>query len=82
MRLTADDADPLERLELPGEARRCDPEPVRQLDPAKSLTRSVAQLEQNVSALANLAFSTAELAEIDRYATESSINLWAQSNES
>jgi L-glyceraldehyde 3-phosphate reductase len=43
---------------------------------------SVAQLEQNVAALANLAFSAGELAEIDRYATESSINLWAQSDES
>jgi L-glyceraldehyde 3-phosphate reductase len=43
---------------------------------------SVAQLEQNVAALGNLAFSAGELAEIDRYATESSINLWAQSDES
>jgi L-glyceraldehyde 3-phosphate reductase len=38
---------------------------------------SVAQLEQNVAAVDNLDFSTAELAEIDRYATESGINLWA-----
>ncbi len=41
---------------------------------------SVAQLEQNVGALENLAFSPAELAEIDRYATESGINLWAASS--
>jgi L-glyceraldehyde 3-phosphate reductase len=41
---------------------------------------SVAQLEQNVGALDNLAFSPAELAEIDRYATESGINLWAASS--
>ena len=38
---------------------------------------SVAQLEQNVGALDNLAFSTDELAEIDRYAIEGGINLWA-----
>ena len=37
---------------------------------------SVAQLEQNVGALGNLAFSTDELAEIDRYAVEGGINLW------
>src|SRR2546425_3714565 len=41
---------------------------------------SVAQLEQNLGALDNLAFSPAELAEIDRYATESGINLWAASS--
>jgi L-glyceraldehyde 3-phosphate reductase len=37
---------------------------------------SVAQLEQNVGALGNLAFSTQELAEIDQYAIEGGINLW------
>ena len=37
---------------------------------------SVAQLEQNVSALDNLVFSADELAEIDRYAVEGGINLW------
>jgi L-glyceraldehyde 3-phosphate reductase len=37
---------------------------------------SVTQLEQNVGALGNLAFSTDELAEIDRYAVEGGINLW------
>ena len=43
---------------------------------------SVAQLEQNVAALDRLDFAAAELDEIDRYATESGINLWAASSES
>ncbi|NJC74131.1 L-glyceraldehyde 3-phosphate reductase [Planosporangium thailandense] len=37
---------------------------------------SVAQLEDNVAALDNLEFTADELAEIDRYATESGVNLW------
>jgi L-glyceraldehyde 3-phosphate reductase len=41
---------------------------------------SVAQLEQNVAALDKLEFSKAELEEIDRYATDSGINLWAASS--
>ncbi|RBM11537.1 aldo/keto reductase [Prauserella sp. PE36] len=41
---------------------------------------SVAQLEDNVAALGNLSFTGEELAEIDRYATESGINLWARSS--
>jgi L-glyceraldehyde 3-phosphate reductase len=41
---------------------------------------SVAQLEQNVAALDKLDFSPAELEEIDRYATESGINIWAASS--
>ncbi|GIE36175.1 glyceraldehyde 3-phosphate reductase [Actinoplanes italicus] len=41
---------------------------------------SVAQLETNVAALDNLSFSADELAEIDKYATESGINLWANSS--
>ena len=41
---------------------------------------SVAQLEDSLGALANLDFSADELAEIDRYATESDINLWARSS--
>jgi L-glyceraldehyde 3-phosphate reductase len=41
---------------------------------------SVEQLEANVSALENLDFSEDELADIDRYATESDINLWARSS--
>jgi L-glyceraldehyde 3-phosphate reductase len=39
---------------------------------------SVRQLEQNVDALDNLTLSADELAEIDKYATEADINLWAQ----
>ncbi len=42
---------------------------------------SVAQLEDNVASLENLAFSDDELAEIDRYATDSGINIWAASSE-
>ena len=43
---------------------------------------SVAQLEQNVAALNKLEFQPGELMEIDRYATESGINLWAASSAS
>jgi L-glyceraldehyde 3-phosphate reductase len=42
---------------------------------------SVAQLEDNVAALDNLGFTEDELAEIDRYATDSEINIWAASSE-
>jgi L-glyceraldehyde 3-phosphate reductase len=42
---------------------------------------SVAQLEENVAALRRLDFTEDELEEIDRYATESDINLWAASSE-
>ena len=42
---------------------------------------SVAQLEANVAALDNLAFTPDELEEIDRYATEADINLWARQSE-
>jgi L-glyceraldehyde 3-phosphate reductase len=42
---------------------------------------SVAQLEQNIAALDKLEFSPAELEEIDRYATDSGINIWARSSE-
>ncbi len=41
---------------------------------------SLAQLEQNVTALERLDFSSDELREIDRHATESGINLWAASS--
>jgi L-glyceraldehyde 3-phosphate reductase len=41
---------------------------------------SVAQLEANVAALDRLDFTAEELTEIDRYATESGINLWAASS--
>jgi L-glyceraldehyde 3-phosphate reductase len=42
---------------------------------------SVAQLEQNVAALDNLEFSPDELQEIDRYATDSGINIWKASSD-
>jgi L-glyceraldehyde 3-phosphate reductase len=42
---------------------------------------SVAQLEQNVGALENLAFDDDELAEIDRHAVDAGINLWAASSD-
>ena len=41
---------------------------------------SVAQLEDNVAALESCAFTDVELAEIDRYATESEINIWVTSS--
>jgi len=41
---------------------------------------SVEQLETNVAALDQLAFSAEELAEIERYAVDSDINIWAQSS--
>jgi L-glyceraldehyde 3-phosphate reductase len=41
---------------------------------------SIQQLEDNVGALRNLEFSDGELREIDQYATESDINLWARSS--
>jgi L-glyceraldehyde 3-phosphate reductase len=43
---------------------------------------SVAQLEANLAAVGNLAFDDDELAEIDRYATEGGINIWASSSTS
>jgi L-glyceraldehyde 3-phosphate reductase len=42
---------------------------------------SVEQLEQNVAALERLDLDDDELAEIDRYATESDVNIWAASSE-
>jgi L-glyceraldehyde 3-phosphate reductase len=41
---------------------------------------SVEQLEANVGTLERLDFTDEELEEIDRYATESSINIWAESS--
>ena len=41
---------------------------------------SVQQLEQNVAALQKLDFDADELAEIDRYAQDGGINLWATSS--
>ena len=42
---------------------------------------SVAQLEANVAALEKLDLSDEELAEIDRYAIDADLNLWAASSE-
>ena len=42
---------------------------------------SVAQLDENLGALANLDFSSAELAAIDKYATDADINIWRASSE-
>ena len=42
---------------------------------------SVAQLEANVGALARLDFTGDELGEIDRYATDGALNLWARSSD-
>ncbi len=42
---------------------------------------SVAQLEANVAALDRLDFSADELSEIDRYATDSDINIWRASSD-
>src|SRR5438093_3469926 len=41
---------------------------------------SVAQLDDSLSALDQLAFEPAELAEIDRFAVEGGVNLWARSS--
>ncbi len=41
---------------------------------------SVAQLEDSLGALRRLDFSEDELAEIDRYATDGGINIWARSS--
>ena len=41
---------------------------------------SIAQLEQNVAALQRLDFDAEELAEIDRYAVEGAVNIWARSS--
>jgi L-glyceraldehyde 3-phosphate reductase len=41
---------------------------------------SIAQLEDNVGALQNLDFTEQELSEIDRYAVDAGINLWARSS--
>jgi L-glyceraldehyde 3-phosphate reductase len=42
---------------------------------------SVAQLEQNVAALERLDFDAEELADIDRYAQEGAVNIWASSSD-
>jgi L-glyceraldehyde 3-phosphate reductase len=40
----------------------------------------VSQLEDNVKAIDGLEFTKEELDEIDRYATEAGLNLWARSS--
>lgn len=54
-------------------------------DPAVASTlvgaSSVEQLRENLGALDNLAFSEAELTEIDAYASESGIDLWRESSD-
>jgi L-glyceraldehyde 3-phosphate reductase len=42
---------------------------------------SVAQLEENLGALDNLEFTAEELSEIDRYASDSGIDLWRESSD-
>jgi L-glyceraldehyde 3-phosphate reductase len=42
---------------------------------------SVAQLEENLGALDNLEFTAEQLREIDRYASDSGIDLWRESSE-
>jgi L-glyceraldehyde 3-phosphate reductase len=42
---------------------------------------SIEQLEDNLAALDHLDFEPEELAEIDRYATDGGINIWAKSSE-
>lgn len=41
---------------------------------------SVAQLEDNIGSLDNLAFDNDELVEIDQWATEGDVNIWASSS--
>ena len=43
---------------------------------------SAAQLEANVAALDNLSFTDSELEEVEQFATEGEVNLWAKSSES
>jgi L-glyceraldehyde 3-phosphate reductase len=43
---------------------------------------SVTQLEENLGAVGNLGFADDELEEIDRYATDTGINIWSASSES
>jgi L-glyceraldehyde 3-phosphate reductase len=42
---------------------------------------SVAQLDDNLAALDHLSFTPAELTEIDRFAVEGGVNLWARSSD-
>lgn len=40
----------------------------------------ISQLEENVAALSNLSFSAEELAEIDQWASDAGLNIWAASS--
>ena len=40
----------------------------------------ISQLEENVAALNNLAFTPEELAEIDHWAADANLNIWAASS--
>ena len=51
------------------------------LDAAVHQASSAEQLEQNVAALERSDFESAELSEIDRYAVEGGVNIWAASSE-
>jgi L-glyceraldehyde 3-phosphate reductase len=42
---------------------------------------SVAQLDENLGALANLHFTQDELSEIDQYASDSGVDLWRESSD-
>ena len=48
----------------------------------QSAARRVAQLEENVAALGNLDLTDDELSQIDEFAVDSGINLWASSSSS
>ena len=48
---------------------------------ASSAPRSVEQLDTNLDALSGPPLTDDELAEIDRYAVESGVNLWAKQTE-
>ena len=70
---------------------RLRPRPVRKEDLTPDVTVVVAAHDEqdvigskieNVAALDRLDFTEDELAEIDRYATDAGINIWASSSES
>ncbi len=54
----------------------------RRVTSALAGASSVAQLEANLAATAGAAFTDAELADIDRHATDGGINIWAESSRS
>ena len=50
---------------------------IPRITPAAS---KISQIEENIAALDNLAFSEDELAEIDRWASEADLNIWSASS--